>query len=863
MSGAPTDERGGAEATSGARPAGPPLAHRRPSRRRWLWRGALAALLGAVVAVVLIVVIPDPSIVSALGLPTAPPDPLEALLQRYGATEVVDRDDRALAVVSGPHRQRALVTPLREVSPRLVQATLAAEDQRFFDHHGVDPVAVVRAAWSNLRAGRVVSGASTLTQQLARMMHPQRRGWRAKIHETLVARQLERQHDKATLLGWYLSTAPYGGLLRGAESAAQACFGRSAADLTWAQAALLAVIPRSPQALDPRRHLPRARRLADALLRRMHQRGALSDDELQQALDEEHHIASVPGPFEAPHVLAMLHDDLQRRPRRLMTTLDAGLQRTLQAMVRGHVQRMRARGADNAALVVLDARTGAIAALVGSQAWGDVDGLGANNGALALRQPGSALKPFAYALRFDEGGSPAEVLLDVESHFAAEDGDWRPQNYAQRFHGPVRARLALANSLNVPAVRVAAGVGLTRLHRTLLDAGLTTMHRTSEHYGLGLVLGDAEVTLLDLAGAYTALAAGGEAVRPTLVRGAIDADGRLHEVAPAAPVRIVSPQAAWLVTDVLADEVARAPSFGRDGDLTMNLPVAVKTGTSKGYRDAIAVGYDRHWVVAVWVGNFDGRPMNEVTGATGAGPLLRDTWMQLARVRRPELPARPEGLVDVAVCPLSGLPPGPDCPHEVREAMHVASSPRRRCDVHRRIAIDRATGLRAGQGCEGSGVERRLVTDVPAEARDWAQGAGWPLPPPGQAPPCRPGGEGPGVVGDAQPQSATAGARLRIASPQEGARYWLDSSLGRERQAITLRVETDAPGRQVRWTVDGREVARGEAGQRAHWTPVPGSHLVRVEFVAHGDGPRRDRGAQGEQVQIDVLQTDARAAAHR
>ena len=858
MSRALRAQRGGAEASTA--PQGALAAGRLRRASRWLG----LCVLGAGGAAALQLAFPGGPLWAGLGMPTAPDDPLAALLERYGASEVVDRDDQPLAVVSGAHRQRALATPLTQVSPRLIQATLAAEDQRFFGHVGVDPIAVARAAWSNLRAGRVVSGASTLTQQLARMLHPQRRGWRAKIHETLVARQLEHRHDKSTLLGWYLVAAPYGGLLRGAESASLAYFGRSAADLTWAQAALLAVVPRSPQALDPRRHLGRARTLADALLRRMHADGSLSDDEFRQALDEEHHIATAPGPFEAPHVLAMVQGELSDRPRRLQTTIDGSLQHSLQAIVRGHARRMAARGADNAAVVVLDARSGAIAALVGSQDWGDLDGLGANNGALALRQPGSALKPFAYALRFDKGGSPADVLLDVESHFAAEEGDWRPQNYAQRFHGPVRARLALANSLNIPAVRVAASVGLTNLHRTLVDAGFGSLNRSSEHYGLGLVLGDAEVTLLDLAGAYTALAGAGVAVRPTLVRGAVGADGVVRPASEPATTRLFSAAAAWMVSDVLADEVARAPSFGREGALTMQLPVAVKTGTSKGYRDALAVGYDAQWVVAVWVGNFDGRPMDEVTGATGAGPLLRDIWMQLARRQRPTPPRRPQGLVEVAVCPLSGLAPGKDCPHQVHEWMPPASAPHRSCDVHRTIAIDRASGLRAGQGCHGPGVEQRLVLDVPTEARDWAQGAGWDLPPARQAPPCSQ--SAPPETGGAAADTAAPGTdSLRIVSPQEGARYWLDSSVGRDGQAITLRAESRSPGRSVRWSVDGRELTRAEAGQRVHWTPAPGNHTVEVEWLdANGGGTGRRRDpAPVSRVQFEVLQTDVRDAAHR
>ncbi|MEY3014891.1 MAG: hypothetical protein RIT45_3626 [Pseudomonadota bacterium] len=719
--------------------------------------------------------------------PALPSDVAGSLAERYLATRVVDVHGAPLGELVSAHGQRGEPVPLAAFSQRLIDATLEAEDRRFFAHPGVDLLAVVRAAQSNLRAGRVVSGASTLTQQLARMVAPAPRGWRSKVRESVWALQLEARYDKATILAWYLSVAPYGGLLRGAEVASRTLFDRPASELSWRQAALLAVLPRSPEALDLRRRPERAERLADALLDRLWRRGKLTDAERAAAARERLEVRAVRSPFEAPHVL----DVMRRRgdrPVRIRTTIERELQRDLQRIVRAEAERLHTRDARNAALVVLDAQTGDVLAMVGSQGYLDREDLGANNGTLARRSPGSTLKPFAYALAFDDGGSPADVWFDVEAHFDTEHGDWRPENYARRYHGPVRARLALANSLNVPAVRVVEAIGVARLQQTLRDGGISGLDRDPMHYGLGLALGDADVALLELAGAYTAFARGGVAVRPRLVAEVQGRDG-VAEPAPAGESRrLFSAQAASMVVDILADPLARTPAFGRRGGITFDLPAAVKTGTSKGNRDALAVGVTAEYVVAAWVGNFDGRATDDLTGASGAGRLLRGALDRLAERGALHLPERAAGLRKVEVCPLSGATPGASCPHSVREWVHASAPARPACTMHR------AGGL-------------HLV----GAARAWAERAGLPL---AAAPAASPDPHG---------------ASLTLLAPIQGGRYWVDSQLGDGHIGLSWRAATNPPGAMVQWSLDGVPLGPPEPADRARpWQPTPGHHRLEV-----------------------------------
>lgn len=805
---------------------------RRARVRRWLGRAAAAAVLG---------------VAAALGAlwaltPELPPDPAALLHDRYGATQVLARDGAPLALRSAAGQQQGRWVEPAAVAPTLVKALITAEDQRFGDHLGVDPLAIARAARANWSAGRIVSGASTIPQQLARMLDPGPRSWRRKAREAMWAMALTARYDADTLLGWYLSVLPYGGVLRGVESASQAYFGRSAAELSPTQAALLAVVPRNPEQLDLRRHPRRALPRAHALLHRLHQGGAIDAAGLQQALAEEIVIHHARPPWAAPHAVAMATGAAGRQARAVATTLDADLQRALEGAVSRHLRRHPALGARNAALVVLDAHSGDVLALVGSQGWSDVEALGANNGVLARRQPGSALKPLVYALALDRGLTPATVLHDIETSFHAEDGWWRPDNYGARFHGPVRARVALGNSLNVPALVVANRVGLAAIDEGLRAAGID-LGAPASHHGLGVALGNASTSLLELAGAVTALATDGRARRPRLWLATHAVDGAVRARAEGEPQRVVSRQAAWLVSAVLRDRGARAPAFPDSSAVHIDPDVAVKTGTSKGYRDAVAVGWDARTVVAVWVGNFDGRALADATGATAAAPLLREAWDMLRDHGRPPQPAeQPSGLVAIERCSLSGLAPTSACEATVRDWAVPPVAEVGHCTWHRPVAAqaDEPGGAPGAQ---------RVMLDLPAPLRPWARGAGWRLWHDGGV---ADGGARPVLSG----QGATAG--LRFLQPADGDRFWIDSAITAAHQGVRVLVESPTPRARLRLAVDGRPLPDELPAGMPRVVPLPpGSHAVRAwELDEHG----QRRGGVAE-VRVEVLGVGQRTAA--
>lgn len=756
----------------------------------------------------------------------APDDPEAILRDQYASTRLLDRHGRPLRALVGPGHTRTRLVPLEQVSPHLITATLTLEDKRFWQHPGLDPIAIVRAAGANLQRGRVVSGASTLTQQVAKWLRPQtstgqgRRTLLVKAREALVALHLEARHDKREILRWYLNYAPYGGVVRGAEQAAQAWLGKPARDLTVAEAAWLAVLPRAPGRLDPARDPRAAVRDQRILLQKMHAAGHLDDAGLRAALDQPISVAVTERLQAAPHfaelVAARLRPLLDVQPTRVVTTLDAALQAELQALADRHLQTLQGRDVGNAAIVVIDNASGQIHAMVGSRDYGDHVHHGAVNGALAQRQPGSTLKAFTYATAFEQGVTPATLLLDEEATFATPQGAWRPRNYGHRTMGPVRARLALATSANLAAVRLLERIGVGTLRDKLAALGFQSLERDAEHYGLALTLGDGEVTLLELTTAFATLARGGRHLPSTWLQ-AVDfppltGQGQGMRVPVEAPVprQVFTPQAAFLALDVLADPRARELAFGRGGALELPLPAAVKTGTSKGFRDNWTVGATPRWTVGVWVGNFDGRPMRDVSGVTGAGPLWRDVMLRVAGQDPPEAFAVPDGLERAVICPLSGQLATQRCEHQLDEWFPTGAQPGP-CTAHVEARIDTRNGLLAGPTCPAAVTELRTFThlpDHPAWSRRHLR------PPPELVSPLCPGAE------DALPVQ-----RLRIESPADGTAYYLDSQLPAEVQQVGLFAHVPA-GAEVQWRVDGQVVA---TGARAFWPLRRGVHRIEAQ----------------------------------
>lgn len=682
-----------------------------------------------------------------------------------------DRGGLPLRATRAEDGSRGGWTPVAEVDPRLIQAFISAEDHRFYAHHGVDVRSVARAVRDNVRGERR-SGASTLTMQTARLLRPLDRSWAGKARQAMWALRLEAHLPKRAILEQYLNRVPMGQGAVGVSAASSLYFGSSARELSLGQAALLAGIARSPSRDNLLASPDRARARRNVVLRRMRRLGYATPDEVARALEEpvfpRHQVSAFLAPHFTTHVLQWA-EARGTRDGTIRTSLDLELQALIEGEVRHTVRVLRDRGARHAAAVVLDNATGEVLAWVGSPDFAEPK-VGQVDMVTSPRQPGSALKPFLYGLAFDRGHTAATVIPDVPHSFATAMGPYRPQNYDRRYHGPVRARVALASSFNVPAVELADRVGAEALLETLHRAGFASLTHPAPYYGLGLALGNGDVTLLELANAYRALANGGEW---TPYRYLPPSPG---EPAPRRE-RVMSTQAAALVLDILSDADARMPGFGSETPFDFPFPVAAKTGTSRHFTDNWAVGVTQGFTVAVWVGDFTGRPMQGVSGVSGAGPLLYRSMLAVASRRAPgALPLPQEaGLVPVPVCRLSGMRATPECASMV-EWFIPGTQPSRMDDW-----------------------ERRGRLSLPDQYAEWAAAEG----------------------GRWARMTRAADTRFRIISPRNGDRYEVPA--GVEARYATLSLQsagTDAP---VRWFVDGVEVPG------ARWRLAAGQHRVRAQ----------------------------------
>lgn len=761
---------------------------------------------------------------------------------RTTSVRVLDREGGVLAELRDGEDQEARWVALAD-APRVAAALVAAEDRRFRGHLGVDPLRTARAAWDGLAAGRVVSGASTITQQLARIATGAPRTPAAKVEVVATALRLELAHSKDEILEQYLNRAPFGARIRGVEAASRRFFDKPAAALSLGEAATLAAIPQSPARLDPRREAGRARllRRRDEILGRIESSGLAPADEVARARSEPLALAPRFLGVDAPHfvrAVAAGRADPCAAPQPLAvdgvvaieTTLDPALQAAAVEATRRAVAEVEDRHVTSAAAIVLDNSSGEILAWVGSPGLVDSH-LGHNDGVLALRQPGSALKPFVYELAIERlGFSPATLLPDVELSFPARDGVYRPQNYDGTFHGPVLLREALGNSFNVPAVWTTQRLGAGPVVRRLRDLGMCSITGPAERYGLAVALGDAEITLVELATAYMTLARGGEAIRPRAVRRVLGWDGArwdgaARDTSPTSPRQVLDPAASRLILDVLSDPGARVASFGERSVLSLPFAFAAKTGTSKGFRDNVAVGATPDVTIAVWVGNMDGSPMRDVSGITGAGPLLRAIALAAARGEDRTF-ADAQGLTEVEVCPVSGARRGAHCPHGRHERMREEDATSATCEVHVEVALD-AMGARADASCATT---HQVVEAWPRPFDAWARSVGRPTPPREISAHCPPR--------DAT-RSAADREAPRIVFPVDGDRFHLDPGA-----TAAPAIEIAVRGETARVELDGSPLPLRDG--RARWVLHPGEHRLaiyqatRKEEVGGGSAPAHE-----------------------
>ena len=704
----------------------------------------------------------------------------------------------------GAQGMRIPVT-LNSVAPVVIQATIAAEDQRYRSHPGLDPIAVARAA---MRYRSEPSGASTITQQLARRLYLRDGGGPLlvrKVRESLIAMQLEAHRSKDEILELYLNEVYYGRGAYGIEAAARVYFGVSSGNLDLAKAAYLAGLPQLPSAYDPANDATPALERRAYVLARMEADGRITGEQAEAARSQTVEVLpSLQPPLAHQFVeyakaeLAGVRPDLAGRPGlTIETTLDAGLQQETERLVRLRLDELARRNVTNGAVVVLEPGSGRILVMVGSSTGGDPAHGGDINMALEPRQPGSALKPLLYGAAFEQGYTAATALLDVPTTFTTDEGPYTPLNYDRRFHGVVPLRTALASSFNVPAVRTLDALGLDALLEIAHRFGLHTLG-DAESYGLSLTLGGGDVRLLDLTSAYAALGAGGELSQPYAVARVRDQRGEvLYEHPREAGLRVLSEQHAYLLADILSDPAARIPGFGQVTPFDLPFRAAVKTGTTTGFRDNWTLGFTPEIAVGVWVGNADGSSMQDVSGVDGAGPVWRDVMLAAASGRSMTWRARPPGVVEATVCSPTGLLPGADCPSPVRELFVAGTVPVARESYYTRQA------------------DGRVSIDPPLEARTWAMDAGLSL------------------VSVAS-GSGAAGGEVRIVEPSAGSVLFVSPEL--KEQQLVLRAAAPPGAESVTFWVDGRVVGEVSAGDaRMVWRLEPGRHRVEA-IVRFKDG---------------------------
>jgi len=605
-----------------------------------------------------------------------------------------------------------------ELPPHLVRPFLAAEDRRFFQHAGVDLLATARALWQNLRAKKVLSGASTISQQLVRHLKNLPRSWTGKLQAAAWALRLERSFDKTTILREYLNRVPLGNSVYGLQAAAQFYFGRPATSLSWAQSSLLAGLACSPASYDPYRHPRQAAERQKWVLHRLEELGWLEGERARQEESLSWDLVEAQRAFRVPHLTEWMRSERERlgllRAHEVITTIDLRLQQQVERIVQEELSSLRGKNAHQAAVLVVDNPSGEVLAYVGSRDFLDEEHQGQIDGVRARRQPGSTLKPFAYGLGLADGYTPASLLPDVEVHLSTPTGDYMPRNYDRRVHGPVRLRSALANSYNIPAVRLTDELGPERVLGILRLAGFDSLTHDAGHYGVGVVLGNGEVSLWELARAYRGLALGGRREPLRLILEARGEKGeRLRRVEEISGQRFLPVEAAELLSDILSDNQARAPAFGYHNALRLPFAAAVKTGTSRGFVDNWTVGYTKERTVAVWVGNFDGRAMRRVSGITGAGPIWRRVMLAAMEGINPRPLVEREKFERRHICAWSGKLATENCPAALEEIFLPGSAPREPCSMHleggrldvgpQYYAWARAEGLEAGPWPESSG----------------------------------------------------------------------------------------------------------------------------------------------------------------
>ena len=716
-------------------------------------------------------------------------------LSREQSTSVYSKDGELLCLYLSDDDYWRFDSDIDEIPEFLQLALIEYEDRWFYSHPGINPISLFRALITNARSGRRVCGGSTLTMQVARMMEPKSRTYRSKFIEMFRAIQLESKYSKQEILELYFNLAPYGGNLEGIAAASYFYFGKSPAVLSKSDSLTLVGLPNSPSYLRPDKHHDRSRKHRDKIAHLMMERGLISSDVYEDILTDELPRKRYSIPQLAPHFSRYVK---KKNPgmKKIESTIDLKKQNLCEELLSQHLAPMLEMDITNGSIIVIENESGAVRAMVGSRDFADSLISGQVNGSIALRSPGSTLKPFAYALALDDGlVSPKMILADVPINYSG----YSPVNFDNEYHGGIPAMDALKYSLNVPVINIHSQLG-DSFYKFLKTGGITTLNKPREHYGLPLVLGSGEVTLLELTNLYTTLANGGFYQDFQLVEKTGSAKGE----------RILSDASTWIISEVLSD--VRRPDLPDCWESALSATkIAWKTGTSYGHRDAWSIGYNSEYTIGVWIGNFSSHEAEKLVGVEVAAPLLFDIFNSLTKSS--DWFIKPETVETRQVCTVSGTPLNINCSLSAKENYIPGISPALKCSMHQRFFIDKQTGLRLTGANKHLREHTEVVYEIyPEKIASWRHRMGYHV--------------------DLIPKLFTdlnhfkSGKPPIINSPLNQSSFILRKNVPSQHQKILLDASVSNTKNNLFWFVDGELLSQNSPDKEQFYFPTIGKHKI-------------------------------------
>ena len=755
-----------------------------------------------------------------------------------GTIKIWDTNNTLLYESAGGVGKKIPVT-YNEFPEYLINAALASEDITFWTNPGIDFKAIIRSAFINIKEGKVVSGASTITQQLARasIISPQKIPSRSifrKIREILIALRITASYSKKDILTMYLNQMYFGNLAYGIQSASLTYFDKDVSQLSLAESAFLVGLLSSPDRRNPFTNMDEAKKEQSQILDLMAKHGFISQEKAEEAKQEKLALTKKSTNIKAPHFVHYVLQELDTlgiksgQGVNIYTTLDYPTFSLSENIAKIWVERLKDQhDLSNASLVLIKNDTGEIVDMLGGIDYFDATHSGQVNMTTALRQPGSTLKPVTYAAAFMQDYTPATLIYDVKKVYKTKKGEgFTPNNYDGRYHGLVLAREALASSLNLPAVDMLDRIGVSSFLKVAKDLGIATFTQ-EDRYDLSITLGGGEIKLLELTNLFASFARGGEYVEPYAIQKIVTDNGKiLYEHQTELGKQVLGDkgkQIAYLISNILSDPKARIPGFSEKNPLVLSHPAAVKTGTTTDWHDNWTVGYTPSYTVGVWVGNNDNHPMRDITGVVGAAPIWNQFFEEFLKDKPTEQFIRPEGIKEVEICAISGKLPDGLCPEKTSELFLEGTEPKETSTLYKEVLIDKRNGLLAGNFCPKQFVEEKVFIDYPSEVYTWAIQENLEVIPRQSSPLC------------SSNQQFLGSSYLGITYPKEKTIFETAPQLVNN-EAVVFEVNVSPNISKVLWYVDGKLIEEAtDFPYSASWKPQVGKHTITAYGVTRSN----------------------------